>query len=130
MNKSQYDNLEKLCVSLESGQYAQGNGCLRNSKNEFCCLGVGLDVVDKDGWGNLVSTRYTHKLGSDHNHYEDFINHETDTYYMADEGLNLFGLTKEDQAELSHKNDTGYSFSEIAEYIRVNIMARYKEGPV
>ena len=40
--------IKKLWVAaLRSGIYKQGTGCLRNSENQFCCLGVLDDVFEK-----------------------------------------------------------------------------------
>lgn len=35
--------------ALRSGKYKQGRGALRNTNNEFCCLGVLCDVARKEG---------------------------------------------------------------------------------
>jgi hypothetical protein len=36
--------------ALLSGKYKQGKGCLRDAKNNFCCLGVAADVLKIDKW--------------------------------------------------------------------------------
>lgn len=33
--------------ALRSGKYVQGEGCLRNSQRQFCCLGVACDLYSK-----------------------------------------------------------------------------------
>jgi hypothetical protein len=40
----------KWAEALLSGKYEQGTKCLRNSNNQFCCLGVALDVLKPEGW--------------------------------------------------------------------------------
>ena len=46
MNK---DIKKKWVDALRSGEYKQGKGQLRNSKGEFCCLGVLCDLAVKEG---------------------------------------------------------------------------------
>lgn len=40
----------KWLEALRSGEYTQGEGRLRNRREEFCCLGVLCDVLDKSKW--------------------------------------------------------------------------------
>lgn len=40
---------QKWIDALRSGEYKQGKGRLRNSENEFCCLGVLCDLAAKEG---------------------------------------------------------------------------------
>jgi hypothetical protein len=41
---------EQWVSALRSGKYKQGNGALRNIKDEFCCLGVLCDIVAPEKW--------------------------------------------------------------------------------
>jgi hypothetical protein len=41
--------IEALCVALESGQYKQARGALKNALGN-CCLGVACDVRDPARW--------------------------------------------------------------------------------
>ena len=43
------DVKQRWIGALLSGRYRQGKGKLRRG-DEFCCLGVLLDVLDPDGW--------------------------------------------------------------------------------
>jgi len=39
---------EKWLTALRSGKYKQGTGCLKDSKDCFCCLGVLTDLYAKE----------------------------------------------------------------------------------
>jgi len=41
---------QKWLEALRSGRYAQGQGILRNTNNEYCCLGVLCDLVAPLDW--------------------------------------------------------------------------------
>ena len=41
---------EKWLEALRSGKYQQGRMRLRNSREEFCCLGVLVDIVHPEWW--------------------------------------------------------------------------------
>ena len=41
---------EKWLTALESGEYTQARGMLRDSEDNFCCLGVMCDIVQPDHW--------------------------------------------------------------------------------
>lgn len=43
---------EKWLSALESGNYKQGQGKLRNKNGEFCCLGVACEVLGLERQGN------------------------------------------------------------------------------
>jgi hypothetical protein len=48
---------ERWACALESGEYEQGMGGLRDQnphggKDAFCCLGVLLDLIDPEGWSS------------------------------------------------------------------------------
>ncbi len=52
MNK----NIKKWIKALRSGKYRQGRYALRNSNNQYCCLGVVCDLWSKEtkeSWGVL-----------------------------------------------------------------------------
>lgn len=100
LTKTQYRNRLKLIAALESGEYTQGGGKLRNkpkrksAPSSFCCLGVGCDVLAPKGWGNHDGsrTRFSHVFGN------DGLDLNTD-------GLDAFGFTAEDQEMLIARND-------------------------
>jgi hypothetical protein len=114
MNK----NMRKWIKALRSGEYKQGCGALRPSKDKFCCLGVLCDVYRKEskqgGWvtpGDGVPMAFC----------------ATDASRPVRGGLPglvvewVGGLSARDEKYLSMKNDTfgegGLSFSGIADYL-------------
>lgn len=134
MTKTQYDNLSKVCEVLESNKYKQGCAVLRNPNDEFCCLGVILDIFWPNEWLDLIShlknPGYEHKKSSIYI-YNDMAN--TGAYkvsYINSRYLDYFGLMPEEQAVLSRKNDCGESFFSIAKYIREKILTRYTDEQI
>lgn len=117
----------KWLTALRSGEYMQGRGTLRIHTNDesdpdrFCCLGVLCDLAERAG-------AVTHQFGvSDEND-------ETSTFYGVDGAsaylpdevitwatINTDAVTMRwcfsDDRSLTHMNDTGSSFSEIADVI-------------
>lgn len=49
MNQTQYDNVIRLCETLESGKYKKGKGHLK-SGDYYCCLGVACDISGLGEW--------------------------------------------------------------------------------
>lgn len=102
---------ETWAAALESGKYKQGTRQLRSEDNEYCCLGVASDLV--------CPTKWRHQW---ENNQGPWGVHESDgnfrTGYMARECRNEIGLTHDDERVLSHMNDEGATFPEIAKYIR------------
>lgn len=56
MTKPTKKQIEKWCVALRSGEYAQGNNALQDN-NGFCCLGVACDVFIKKEDKRMVNGR-------------------------------------------------------------------------
>lgn len=94
--------------ALRSGDYAQGEGTLRNSDNEYCCLGVLLDVV------NALPSDYG--VG---NYYSEHVYFEGEE--LSDLGRENLGINDEIHNKLIKMNDRDFSsFKEIADYIENN----------
>lgn len=50
--------------ALESGKYKQGQNCLRDQNNKFCCLGVLCDIVAPERWSmSKIYKDYIHDAG-------------------------------------------------------------------
>lgn len=109
--------------ALLSGQYRQGQSCLRNKENKFCCLGVLTDIYSKET-GVPWNERPT-QMGTEYNFGGDAIvlpsvvqqwaeleseNPDTD----IERHSSLHYPVRKSLAEL---NDEGKSFKEIAEII-------------
>lgn len=94
---------ERWVEALESGDYEQGNGQLRDQAGRYCCLGVRCEVAKEfdPAFKYAPSSGYYFNRGiSDDTHY-DFL-----------------GLTQADQSRLAWMNDGGSTFQEIAAVIR------------
>ena len=96
----------KWIAALRSGEYQQGQYALRTPDNKFCCLGVLCDVVDPTKWGHDYSYSYD-------GNWDDV---------LIPSGLSSeLGIGFATQDILSKKNDDGYSFNEIAEWVEENL---------
>lgn len=106
----------KLWVeALRSGKYEQGTDDLRLDGGAMCCLGVACEISGLGHWDNggryvTETDRHTGELNPDSD--------MTDWLGLAS-GAGSFGQFDEhDRREsLAHLNDTGKSFSEIADII-------------
>lgn len=102
----------KWIAALRSGEYKQGRGWLRPEKDEFCCLGVLLDLGDntkrtEDGWITSFG-----KVGC--------VSHLPAPVCYA------LSLSVEDRLKLISLNDAKkYSFNKIADYIETEILPRF-----
>lgn len=103
--------------ALRSGKYKQGRSKLRHD-DHFCCLGVLCDLVNKDNW-------------QEHPHYNlppSWVD-MTGTYNAGGLpiplGERLFTAKNHSVSDvfyfLALKNDNGYSFEEIADYIEAEL---------
>lgn len=102
---------DRWIEALESGEYKQTTGALRNSKG-FCCLGVLCDLAHKEG---LIGVR---TYSSDVFQYDDSCSILPKSVRiwagMADANGQLLNGTY-----LTQLNDErGYSFKDIANKIR------------
>jgi hypothetical protein len=102
-------NVKELWLkALRSGEYKQGRRQLRDTSDNFCCLGVLCDVIDPTKWKTaspeLVS--YT---------YEGFGGTLPESIQIyAEVPLNITSF-------LINMNDGGKSFTRIADYIEENV---------
>ena len=90
--------------ALRSGKYAQGHRVLRDG-DAYCCLGVAVEVC---------GVKWKKRLGRWGVPGEDSMMFEFDLPAALSERL---GMTREEQSRLVTLNDTGSSFSEIADTI-------------
>lgn len=117
MNK---ELVQKWIDALRSGQYSQGIGKLKRSSNgetNYCCLGVACAVHPK------VKETYTKFVIFKEREYEEVEIGIGSDIIQNKEIEKDFGLNTELQCELTEMNDyDGKSFSEIADWIEVNIL--------
>jgi hypothetical protein len=94
----------KWIDALRSGKYEQGRGQLRSKDDEYCCLGVLLDILSPDAW---------------------VLNTEHGCYQSLDDRISVLPNYIENeigrQGELIDMNDGGKSFTEIADWIQENV---------
>lgn len=94
---------EKWAAALESGEYEQGRGKLRDNDDRMCCLGVLCHLVDQSKWERRNASTWEH-LGEEGLPLEDF--------------LCTIGLDYHAAESLAEQNDAGATFREIAKIIR------------
>ena len=128
MNK---DIKKKWVDALRSGEYKQGQGRLKNEKNEYCCLGVLCDLAVKEGV--VQEKRVTEPFRA----HPDYFFDKQDAFLPASvvewAGLNSTGTLvrmgdgiftvrveyNEERTSLSALNDAkGLTFNEIADLIK------------
>lgn len=113
MNK---EIMQKWIKALRSGNYKQGKFKLRNSKNEFCCLGV-LCNLHAEAHPEIARTEYS--KGS----YMGYSIHlPEDVCKWAELSCPGGGFRYETGKieSLESLNDNGTSFSDIADIIEEN----------
>ncbi len=107
----------KWLEALRSGKYKQGQTRLRDSENNFCCLGVLCDLVDRNQWTKVLSQDEYYFFGEDRGRTSAVLpNFVIDIVGFGDRT----GYFKEDQVisnSLVGLNDSGKSFKEIADII-------------
>lgn len=106
---------EKWITALTDGSYKQGQLRLRVN-NKFCCLGVLCDLYRKEtGRGTWVNAPE-----EDHGTNAIF---SFDGHIACEPGLvrEWSGLTMDEGITLASKNDSGQSFTTIAEYIKESL---------
>lgn len=99
--------------ALESGEYKQGKGQLRDIENNFCCLGVLCNLHaqthPKTAAKQINIGEYCEMTGFLPENVIRWSGMSSDEGSYGDMKLSLFWL-----------NDNGYSFQEIAQIIREN----------
>lgn len=97
----------KWVAALQSGQYVQGKGQLRNNKNQFCCLGV-LCNLHAQAHPEIAATQLDREIYLDR------------TAFLPEIVKTWCGLSLVDKytvSTLMGMNDRGKTFKEISQYI-------------
>lgn len=97
----------KWVAALRSGEYKQGVCFLRNARNEFCCLGIAVELMGLN-WQSNLGDCYGHE------------NSDLLGTLTASERESI-GLNDDAHMALFRMNDNGRSFSEIADWIEANL---------
>lgn len=118
---------EKWLAALESGEYKQGKGKLRDMDNCFCCLGVACELFIPDTM-HVIRRQYNgtqiyYGIGK-HSMYGvappsvvDILGLRSPTGNINDCGA----------VSLAVMNDNGNTFAEIAAFIRANPEKVFKQ---
>jgi hypothetical protein len=109
---------QKWIKALRSGDYRQGQHCLRNGDN-FCCLGVLADVLGAR-WTDAADDEYENIHTYEGGRFAILDGRKAEECLPSEVALRL-GLDGK-QERLWEMNDTeDASFSEIADYIEQNL---------
>lgn len=111
-------------AALRSGNYKQGKSCLRNNRDEFCCLGVASDLAVLDNSAEWARPDYDQLLwDAQAPGGKTFGSHYTLCRAVA-RWLGLPDVVRDpeftengERFRLSDLNDGGASFEEIADII-------------
>jgi hypothetical protein len=95
--------------ALRSGEYEQGIHALR-SGDRYCCLGVLCDLYDSKLWFN-VRDNYSYMNA------DDLLPDEVVNWAELDSDNGVFIGDSGEKQDLSTLNDTGKTFSQLADLI-------------
>lgn len=107
--------------ALRSGKYIQGRTVLRNSHNQYCCLGVLCNIVDSSQWSRKEDwfDKYTYGQEEKTGSLPLDIIHKSELPFRVNpssEGC------RDTQVYLACMNDLdNKSFVEIADFIEANL---------
>ena len=113
---------KKWLKALRSGEYEQGQGCLVNDKDQFCCLGVACNLVVDEGVGEWRKEgddwTFNTKTESDCMYLPREVReralHDGDHFTWANDW-------SAEELRLAALNDNGESFEVISDYIEANL---------
>lgn len=102
------ENIKKLISALRSGEYKQGQRCLRDG-DKFCCLGVACDIYSKENkveWSGIDGGFF-------------FLDSRN---YLPEEVRDYFGFIEDNSyvgegRHLANLNDAGGTFAKIADIL-------------
>lgn len=104
-----HNDIKKQWVkALRSGEYVQGNGCLKDSQNKYCCLGVLTDIYNKAHNKKNRGYKNRNQVLADNVKKWAGLAHDNPSYNCE------FG------SSLAEINDNGRSFNFIADIIEDN----------
>lgn len=121
---------EKWVAALRSGEYKQGTGCLHDTNDSYCCLGVLCDLASKEKvgkWERSHKDTYKYKFVCDDHDYCDGILPEgvSDWAGLMTHNPSINGALlsnyNDGKIGLVHIEDRIFNFNEIAELIEKNL---------
>lgn len=107
----------KWVEALRSGEYKQGQGRL-NDRDLFCCLGVLCEVLIKDEDAELNSL-IKNKVPCAFD--LDCMSYDNDSKVVPNRVRLAADLSVRQVHDLISRNDSGFTFEQIAEYIEENL---------
>jgi hypothetical protein len=113
-------NQQQWITALRSGKYTQGKGCLHKTDG-FCCLGVAAKEFLTD---DVVVAEVTDKYDKGYASWS----YDAEDEMAPDHVMKALGLydsngssrTNDDLMMLTHLNDEGITFEQIADIIEAN----------
>lgn len=122
---TQKDARKKWIAALRSGEYKQGKYVLKTDDGRYCCLGVLMDLAQKEGvisdWGSdtLGNTVTSVKA-------KDWVGLRSRNGEM---NISFKTPSRGEKYELSALNDSGMTFAEIADIIESEPSGLFMCGP-
>jgi hypothetical protein len=118
--------------ALKSGKYKQGKLVLHDADDNFCCLGVAMELAgfDKklDSFSvdeGEVDTYYYHVEGEyDLVHMADFPHESFQRELEISRKIEWEGFERSQANILANLNDSGYTFEQIADLLIFDTWAR------
>ena len=125
LTNEQVGRVKTLIEALESGEYKKGKHCLRNERNEFCCLGVACDLSGLGEWGAPEGGEHNYQQqGIDENPTpESWFNscvlpEVVREYYGLPHRFGFLVAEKFQASGLTNLNDSTATFAEVIEELK------------
>lgn len=103
--------------ALRSGRYQQGQGYLKTYNGKFCCLGVLCNIMGYQWRYNNTGVYPVDDKGA----WVCVMRGDYPQGFLGDMILDKVRLSDQEQINLADLNDSGSTFSEIADYIEKNL---------
>jgi hypothetical protein len=112
---------DKWIIALESGEYTQGVGALKEN-NKYCCLGVLCELAVKEGiiQPPTLDMDDTYQYGSHQTWSTETLPDEVIEWAQMNSNEGIIGsyVQGDEYYSLMQMNDNGCSFNQITEKIR------------
>ncbi len=107
----------KWVAALRSGEYTQGTGQLRNTDNNFCCLGVLCNIHAQEH--PEIAARQT--FPEEYLYTSDLLPIDVCNWAGVELAAGDRVVINDELRVLSHHNDSGHTFAEIADAIEAQL---------
>lgn len=112
IRRTRKEVVKRWVAALRSGEYTQARKSLRDG-DSFCCFGVLCDLAARDGGPQWKKEKP----------FKDDWHFAYRTSFPPEKITEYVGLTESAVEDLVTRNDSGYSFKEIADVIE-NLLLR------